>query len=52
VAHAGWRTSPETAAALVLASSSEAARTPIPLVEARRAAREARAVAEGRVQLG
>ena len=52
VAHAGWRTSPETAAALVLACSSEAARTPIPLVEARRAAREARAVAEGRVNPG
>jgi deoxyribonuclease V len=49
VAHAGWRTTPATAAALVLACSSEAARTPIPLVEARRAAREARAVAEGRV---
>jgi deoxyribonuclease V len=52
VAHAGWRTSPATAAALVLACSTEAARTPIPLVEARRAAREARAVAEGRVQPG
>ena len=50
VAHAGWRTSPATAAALVLACSSEAARTPIPLVEARRAAREERAVAEGRVR--
>jgi deoxyribonuclease V len=50
VAHAGWRTSPVTAADLVLACSSEAARTPIPLVEARRAAREARAVAEGRVK--
>jgi deoxyribonuclease V len=52
VAHAGWRTSPTTAVALVLACSSEAARTPIPLVEARRAAREARAVAEGRVHSG
>jgi deoxyribonuclease V len=52
VAHAGWRTSPTTAAAVVLACSSEAARTPIPLVEARRAAREARAVAEGRVHPG
>ncbi len=52
VAHAGWRTSPTTAAALVLACSSEAARTPIPLVVARRAARQARAVAEGRVQTG
>jgi deoxyribonuclease V len=49
VAHAGWRTSPETAAAVVLACSSEAARTPRPLAEARRVAREARAVAEGRV---
>ncbi len=52
VAHAGWRTSPETAAGLVLACSSEAARTPVPLLEARRAAREARALAEGRVQTG
>jgi deoxyribonuclease V len=52
VAHAGWRTSPAMAAALVLACSSEAARTPIPLVEARRAAREARALAEGRVHPG
>ncbi len=50
VAHAGWRTSAATAAALVVACSSEAARTPIPLVEARRAAREARALAEGRVR--
>lgn len=50
VAHAGWRTSATAAADLVLSCSSEAARTPIPLVEARRAAREARAVAEGRVQ--
>jgi deoxyribonuclease V len=52
VAHAGWRTGPRTAAALVLACSSEAARTPIPLVEARRVAREARARAEGRVRPG
>lgn len=50
VAHAAWRTSPTTAAALVLACSSEGARTPIPLVEARRAAREVRALAEGRVR--
>jgi len=50
VAHAGWRTTPETAAAVVLACSSEGARTPTPLAEARRVAREARAVAEGRVQ--
>jgi deoxyinosine 3'endonuclease (endonuclease V) len=52
VAHGGWRTSPTMAAAVVLACSSEAARTPIPLVEARRVARQARAVAEGRVHSG
>jgi deoxyribonuclease V len=52
VAHAGWRTSPATAAALVLACSSEAARSPIPLAEARRAAREARSLAEGRARPG
>ncbi|HET6964557.1 MAG TPA: endonuclease V [Acidimicrobiales bacterium] len=51
VAHAGWRTSPETAAAVVLSCSSEGARTPVPLGEARRVAREARAIAEGRVQV-
>jgi deoxyribonuclease V len=45
VAHAGWRTSPETAAQTVLAASTEAARTPVPLQEARRVAREARALA-------
>ncbi len=45
VAHAGWRTSPETAAETVLAASTEAARTPVPLQEARRVAREARAIA-------
>jgi deoxyribonuclease V len=45
VAHAGWRTSPETAAETVLVASTEAARTPVPLQEARRAAREARALA-------
>jgi deoxyribonuclease V len=48
VAHAGWRTDPETAAATVLAASTEAARTPVPLQEARRVAREARASAERR----
>jgi hypothetical protein len=37
---------------VLLACSSEAARTPIPLVEARRVARQARAVAEGRVHFG
>jgi deoxyribonuclease V len=50
VAHAGWRTSPETAVAVVLACSGQGARTPTPLGEARRVARETRAVAEGRVQ--
>jgi deoxyribonuclease V len=45
VAHAGWRTTPETAAQTVLAASTEAARTPVPLQEARRVAREARALA-------
>jgi deoxyribonuclease V len=48
VAHAGWRTDARTAAELVHAASSEAARAPIPLQEARRVAREARAQA-GRV---
>ena len=43
---AGWRTDPATAAAVVLAASSEAARAPVPLQEARRAAREARTQAE------
>lgn len=45
VAHAGWRTSPEIAAEIVLAASTDAARTPVPLQEARRVAREARALA-------
>lgn len=45
VAHAGWRTSAETAAEMVLHASTEAARTPVPLQEARRVAREARALA-------
>jgi deoxyribonuclease V len=45
VAHAAWRTSPETAAAVVLAASTDGARTPVPLQEARRVAREARALA-------
>ena len=43
VAHAAWRTDPETAAWLVLETSS-GARTPAPLREARRLARTARAV--------
>lgn len=46
VAHAGWRTSPETAVRVVLQASTPAARTPVPLQEARRVAREARSVAE------
>jgi deoxyribonuclease V len=45
MAHAAWRTSPETAAATVLAASTDEARTPVPLQEARRVAREARALA-------
>ncbi len=48
VAHAGWRTDARTAAELVHAASSEAARAPIPIQEARRVAREARSLA-GRV---
>lgn len=42
-AHAAWRTTPETAAATVLATSRSGARTPEPLREARRVARQARA---------
>lgn len=49
VVHAAWRTTAETALEVVLACSTEGARTPVPLGEARRVAREARAVAEGRV---
>lgn len=45
VAHAGWRTSPEVAASVVLEASTPAARTPVPIQEARRAAREARSAA-------
>jgi deoxyribonuclease V len=45
IAHAGWRTSAEIAADLVLRASSETSRTPVPLQEARRVAREARALA-------
>jgi deoxyribonuclease V len=44
VAHAAWRTDPDTASAVVLAVSTPAARTPVPLQEARRVAREARAL--------
>jgi deoxyribonuclease V len=43
LAHAAWRTDADTAAAVVLAASTRAARTPVPLQEARRVAREARA---------
>jgi deoxyribonuclease V len=46
LAHAGWRTDARVAADLVLLSSTSASRTPIPLQEARRVAREARALAE------
>ncbi len=45
LAHAGWRTDAATAAAVVLAASTEGARAPVPLQEARRAAREARDLA-------
>jgi deoxyribonuclease V len=45
VAHAAWRTTAETAVEVVLAASTPAARTPVPLQEARRVAREARALA-------
>jgi deoxyribonuclease V len=45
LAHAGWRTDPATAADLVLLASTPAARTPVPLQEARRVAREARVLA-------
>jgi hypothetical protein len=48
VAHPGWRTDSTTAAAVVLAASTNTARAPVPLGEARRVAREARAIAEGR----
>jgi deoxyribonuclease V len=46
VAHAGWRTTAETAVEVTLAASTPAARTPVPLQEARRVAREARALAD------
>ena len=46
VAHAGWRTDADVAAAVVLAASTEGARTPVPLQEARRVAREMRSIAE------
>jgi deoxyribonuclease V len=43
VAHAAWRTNAATAAETLLRASSGRARTPAPLQQARRAAREARA---------
>src|SRR5579875_150687 len=46
VAHAGWGTSAAQAADLVLLASTGAARSPVPLQEARRVAREARWLAE------
>ena len=46
VAHAGWRTDVQTAVAVALAASTEGARAPVPLQEARRAAREARDLAD------
>jgi deoxyribonuclease V len=50
--HAGWRTDPEIAVAVVLRATGGAARTPEPLRLARQVARTARAVAEGRVGAG
>ena len=47
VAHAAWRTDADIAIAVVLHASTQAARTPVPLQEARRVAREARALAGG-----
>ena len=45
VAHAAWRTDVETAVAVAVAASTEGARAPVPLQEARRVAREARDLA-------
>lgn len=45
VAHAGWRTTPEVAASVLLRTTTPAARSPVPLQEARRVAREARSLA-------
>jgi len=44
VAHAGWRTSAETAVRIVLDASTPGARTPVPIQEARRVAHEARSL--------
>jgi deoxyribonuclease V len=47
VAHTGWRTDIDTAVAVALAASTEGARAPVPVQEARRVAREARDLAGG-----
>lgn len=47
VAHAAWRTDAELARTVVLLASTPTSRTPVPLGEARRVAREARAIASG-----
>lgn len=47
LAHAGWRTDADQAREVVLLASTPASRTPVPLGEARRVAREARAIASG-----
>lgn len=51
VVHAGWRTGPDVARAVVLAAGG-GARTPDPIRRARRLARVARAAADGRVRNG
>lgn len=48
VAHAGWRTTADDAAAITLLASTASSRTPVPLGEARRVAREARAIDSGK----
>lgn len=47
IAHAAWRTHADGARDAVLLASTPASRTPVPLGEARRVAREARAIASG-----
>ena len=47
VAHAAWRTTADDAAAITLLASTASSRTPVPLGEARRVAREARALGSG-----
>lgn len=47
MAHAAWRTDADLARRIVLLASTSASRTPVPLGEARRVAREARAIASG-----